>query len=137
MRCECIDTGNEMVIDSAGIGDWHVGQPPDPRAVAVAANHGVAIDQLRAKQVTIADFTVFDHIIALDRQVLRDLQAMAPNGSHAQLSLLLDFVPGRDGEDVDDPYYGPEDGFERAWADIDMAVRALCVFIVKHALAKE
>ncbi len=112
------ERGLDLLVDSAGTGDWHVGRPPDTRAQAIAAAHGVDIAGLRARQVTPADFYRFDDIIALDRQNLADLKALRPADATASLSQLLDHVPGREGEAVVDPYYGEEAGFAKTWADV-------------------
>lgn len=112
------DAGLDVDVDSAGTGDWHVGHPPDPRAQAVARRHGTDIAHYEARQVSLSDFERFTHIIALDGSNLRDLRAMAPGGSRASLSLLLDHVPGRAGEAVADPYYGHDAGFDVTWADV-------------------
>lgn len=118
MRLETARRGLDWRIDSAGTGDWHVGNPPDPRARAEARRQGHAIDHYRARQVSRADFHAFTHIIALDRQNLADLRAMAPADAPARLSLLLDHVPGREGEGVFDPYYGDAAAFAETWADV-------------------
>ncbi|MEH6828532.1 low molecular weight protein-tyrosine-phosphatase [Parasphingorhabdus sp.] len=125
LRQECTHSALNIIIDSAGTGDWHVEQPPDERAQAVAARNGVAIGHLRARQVTTSDFHDFDHIIALDNQNLRDLTAMRPAKAAAKLSLLFDHVAGRAGEDVADPYYGGEDGFDQTWAEVTEAARTI------------
>ena len=93
-------------LDSAGTGNWHVGQPPDPRAVACALEAGVDIAGLRGRQVTREDFHHFDWILCADRQNLRDVQALAPMRMKQRASLLLEWagVPG-DGE-LPDPYTG-------------------------------
>jgi len=104
--------GLAVMVDSAGTGDWHVGLPPDPRAIATAARHGVDISVLRARQVDRADFQRFDHIVALDPANLHDLRRIAPSSPRASLSLLLDHVPGRQGQGVTDPYFGDAAGFE-------------------------
>ena len=124
-RTEAERLGLEVHIDSAGTGDWHVGEPPDRRAIAAAQRNGVDISHLRARQVRPEDFDRFDHIVALDRQNLRDLQRMQPSGSKAQLSLLLDNVEGREGQPVADPYYGHDAHFDTAWAELTVGVRAL------------
>jgi protein-tyrosine phosphatase len=116
-RREAERLGLDVEIDSAGTGDWHVGRPPDPRAIAIAARHGVDITALRARQVHPADFRRFDHIVALDRENLRALRAMAPADGTAALSLLLDHVAGREGQAVADPYHGEEAHFDRAWRE--------------------
>lgn len=123
LRHECADTELKVIIDSAGTGDWHVGQPPDERAQAVAARNGVDIGHLRARQVTASDFHDFDHLIAMDNQNLRDLTAMRPANSATRLSLLFDHIDGRAGEDVADPYYGEEDGFDQTWAEVTEAAK--------------
>ncbi len=117
--------GLDLRLDSAGTGDWHVGQPPDPRAIAAARRNGVDISSLRARQVTADDFTRFDHLIALDRQNLADLRRLAPAGATARLSLLNDHVPGREGQGVADPYTGTDADFDQTWAEVTAATEGL------------
>jgi protein-tyrosine phosphatase len=125
LRAEAEWLGLEVEIDSAGTGDWHLGHPPDCRAAAVASRNGIDISHLRARQVTPEDFFRFDHIVALDAQNLANLRAMRPEGSRAELSLLLDHVPGREGEAVADPYYGDDAHFDATWNDVTEGARAL------------
>jgi protein-tyrosine phosphatase len=124
-RREADRLGLEVEVDSAGTGDWHIGYPPDPRARAVAARNGVDIGHLRARQVTPDDFRRFDHIVALDSKNLRDLEAMRPADGKAELSLLLDHVEGRTGQAVADPYYGEDQHFDAAWADVALGAEGL------------
>ncbi len=125
MRTAALRRGIEIVVDSAGTGDWHLGEPPDPRAIATAARYGVDISRLRARQVRSEDFMVFDNVIALDRANLESLRRLMPSEPRACLSLLLDHVEDRYGQDVADPYFGDESGFEVAWHDISQGVDAL------------
>lgn len=115
----------DATVDSAGTGDWHVGEPPDARAIAVARANGIDISGYRGRQVTAADFDRFDHVVALDLANLARLRALRPAGSRAALSLLLDHVPGRVGEPVADPYYGADAGFDTTWADVTAGAQAL------------
>jgi protein-tyrosine phosphatase len=124
-RREAERVGLAVEIDSAGTGDWHVGRPPDLRAQAVAARHGIDISGLRARQVEPEDFRRFDHLIALDAQNLANLRTMAPADATAEIALLLDFVAGREGEAVADPYYGADEHFDLAWRDVSEGARAL------------
>ena len=124
-RQEAERIGLDVTVDSAGTGDWHVGEPPDPRAIAVARANGVDIAGYRGRQVAPADFERFDHVVALDLANLARLRALRPDGSRAALSLLLDHVPGRAGEPVADPYYGAEEGFGTTWADVTAGAQAL------------
>ena len=103
----CRKEGIELRIESAGLGDWHVGHPPDERAQHHAKNRGYDLSAQRARQVRGEDFERFDMILAMDRGHLRALQKLAPAHHHAKIRL---FVEGRD---VPDPYHGGPDGFEK------------------------
>lgn len=125
LRAEAQRLGLDLVIDSAGTGDWHAGEPPDERAQAVALRNGVDISGLRARQVRIADFRRFTHVIALDHDNLAELRKLAPTDAAAELSLLLDHVEGREGQAVADPWFGDAAGFEITWAEVTAAARTL------------
>jgi protein-tyrosine phosphatase len=124
-RKEAARLGLEVEVDSAGIGDWHEGEPPDRRAQAVARRHGVDISGCRARQVKPQDFRRFGHIVAMDRENLSALYRLEPSGSEAEISLLLDHVEGREGEAVNDPWYGGPADFEKAWAEVAAGAEAL------------
>ena len=130
-RAEAGRIGLDVEVDSAGIGGWHVGEPPDPRARAVAKRHGTDISGYRGRKVSQHDFRRFSHIVALDRENLADLQAMQPRDATAKLSLLLDHVKGREGENVADPYYGDDSDFEVTWGDVTQGAKVLAQRIAK------
>lgn len=98
--------GLDWRIDSAGTGAWHVGHPPDNRMTIAAANRGVDLTPLRARQAEPDDFLHFDRIFAMDENNLADLELIRPSGATASLSLFLE------SGDVPDPYYGGDAGFE-------------------------
>lgn len=125
LRAEAARAGLALRVDSAGIADYHVGEAPDARAVRTAQRHGVDISGLRGRQARAQDFDDFTHIFALDHNNLKGLQRIAPAGHGAHLGLLLDLVPGREGQAVADPWYGEEAGFEQTWAEVTAAARAL------------
>jgi protein-tyrosine phosphatase len=125
MRAELAAAGLDWVVESAGTGDWHIGSPPDPRARVEAKRRGHDIDHYQARQVAAGDFTRFTHIIALDHSNLSDLRALAPVSATAELSLLLDHVPGRVGEGVTDPYYGDAAGFAETWDEVSAGARGV------------
>jgi protein-tyrosine phosphatase len=119
--------GFSIEVDSAGTGDWHIGHLPDKRSIQVAkAIGGIDISGLRARQVKPADFHSFDYILAMDRANLSALKQMQPPDGKAQLSMLLDHLPGHEGRDVADPYYGDIRDFELCW---DIVNRATLTFI--------
>lgn len=124
-RAEAERTGLAAFADSAGTGDWHVGNPPDPRAQAEALRHGLDISRYRARQVRVEDFLRFTHVFALDTSNFDTLRRLVPGNGRARLSLLMDLVPGREGSSVIDPYFGGPEGFEETWADVSAAARAL------------
>jgi protein-tyrosine phosphatase len=107
-------------IDSAGIGDYHLGKPPDPRAQRAAASRGIDLSGLRARQVERADFARFDLILAMDRRNLSALRAMQPSGSRAQIELFLEYA-GQPAADVPDPYTGGAADFDRV---LDLVIPA-------------
>lgn len=119
--------GLDVHIDSAGTGGWHKGDPPDRRAIAEAARHGVDISGLRARQLSPGDFHSFDYILVMDHDNLADARSVAPQGAAVMPRLLLDLVPGREGAAVADPYYGGEEHFEDTWHDVSRAATALVV----------
>jgi len=124
-RARAADAGMDVRADSAGTGNWHVGEPPDRRAQRTALRHGADISGYRARQVEPADFRRFDHIFALDLDNLAVLHRIKPSDHTAQIGLLLDLVDGLEGQPVADPYYGPDDGFEQTWSQVNRAAVAL------------
>lgn len=125
MRREATIRGLNLDIDSAATGHWHLGYPPDPRACRVARQHALDASDLRARLVKREDFDRFDHILALDHSHLSYLRNLQPDGSKARVSLMLDHLPGRQGNAVADPYYGPDEGFEVTWQEVEEACRYL------------
>ncbi|NCP15254.1 MAG: low molecular weight phosphotyrosine protein phosphatase [Sphingomonadales bacterium] len=121
-RAVASDRGLACAIDSAGTASFHIGSPPDARAIAVAQQNGIDIAGQSARQIERDDFFNFSHIIVMDRANLEALRARAPRGATAQMAMLLDAVDGRQGEPVADPYYGDVAAFETAWSDIDRGV---------------
>ncbi len=100
-------------VESAGLGDWHVGSPPDRRAIKAAGCRGYDLSTLRGRQVSAADFARFGWILAMDASNLRALTAMRPPEYDGHLGLLLDFAPELGLREVPDPYYGAPAGFDR------------------------
>jgi len=116
---------DRLLIASAGIGDWHVGQAPDPRAIAHGRRRGYDLASLRARQVGREDFVRFDWILAMDLRNLRDLAALRPQEYQGHLGLLLDFVPELGLREVPDPYFGGAEGFETVLELTERASAAL------------
>ena len=109
-------------LDSAGTGNWHIGQPPDSRAVRAAGDFEVNISKLRARQFKMRDFSRFDLIIAMDRHNLDDLEQLGQHSSaDFQLELFSNLLKQPDFTDVPDPYYGDFEGFVQVCELLDQA----------------
>ncbi|HEU4922052.1 MAG TPA: low molecular weight protein-tyrosine-phosphatase [Burkholderiales bacterium] len=119
LKSLCLEAGIELRIESAGLGDWHVGSPPDERAQHHARSRGYDLSAQRARQVRIQDFEEFDLILAMDRGHLQALISMAPAEHQAKIRL---FVADAD---VPDPYYGGAAGFERVLDLVEEHCRSL------------
>lgn len=117
---------DEIFIDSAGIGDWHVGNAPDARSAQVASRRGITLEGA-ARQVRAADFDDFDLLICADAANVRDLRRLAPDReAAAKIRLLREFDPASDGDlDVPDPYYGGADGFDHVLDLVEAACAGL------------
>ena len=102
--------------DSAGTGDWHVGERPDPRSIAVAHKHGVQLPSI-GRQVKPMDFREYDMLVAMDHSNQRDLISQCPSSLRSKIHLMRDYGLVNDkGLDVPEPYYGGADGFDEVYA---------------------
>lgn len=104
-RAKAQARGVKLDLDSAGTGDWHLGEAPyDPMQKAARAR-GYDLSGLRARQVERADFRRFDLIVAMDPDNLGELRALAPAEGGAELRLLIDYAPELGADAVPDPYF--------------------------------
>lgn len=115
----------QIEVDSAGTGDWHIGHPPDKRAAAAAARRGFDMSALRARQFSAVDFSHFDYILAMDEKNLADIQALAPVSHRATVKLFLEYTSHFSEREVPDPYYGGDAGFEHVLDMIEDASQGL------------
>ena len=111
----------EVFVDSAGTGRWHLGSPPDERAQRSARVRGLDLSAQRARQVTPDDCQSFDYILTMDEENYRAVAALCHEG-RAEVRPFLDYAPGRAETEVPDPFYGRSSGgFERV---LDLAEEA-------------
>lgn len=125
-----------LIVDSAGTHDYHIGKPPDPRAVAAALGRGLAIGAQRARQVAGGDFEVFDYILAMDRANREALRELGPPASGHKVHLLLDFAPEIGEKEIPDPYYGGALGFERVLDLVEFGIEGLLADIERRRAAR-
>jgi len=114
-----------ILTDSAGTHGYHVGEPPDPRAQASAADRGYDLSALRARKVERSDFQRFDLIVAMDREHAASLSRIAEASAAYKLKLMMSYASRFTDEDVPDPYYGGPQDFERVLDMIEDAARGL------------
>jgi len=122
----------QIAIDSAGTGHWHVGEPPDPRAADAAAARGIQLEG-KARRFRGDDFQDFDLILAMDESNREELLELAPDAAaRDKVRLLREFDPASPGEDLDvpDPYGGGSRGFEVVLDQVTAACQGLLREIV-------
>ncbi len=112
MRKKAEERKLNIYFDSAGTGDWHAGENPDPRAISAAHKFGVNISDLVARQFIVSDFDDFDKIFAMDQSNFNDIIAISRSETDRQkVELILNHLPNHQDKNVPDPWYGGADGF--------------------------
>jgi protein-tyrosine phosphatase len=124
----------QIHIDSAGTHDYHIGDPPDARAQRAAKQRGYDMSNLRGRQVSVEDFSLFDYVLVMDYLNLVILERLRPREAQSHLGLLLDFAERHDEREVPDPYFGGADGFERVLDMVEDAADGLLKHIRQHHL---
>ena len=121
--------GEAIEADSAGTHGYHVGDAPDTRAQAAAARRGIDLSGQRSRLFGAGDFETFDYVLAMDRMNYRTLSIVCPAHARGRLSLFLDFAPSLGLDEVPDPYYGADGGFEEVLDIVEAASRGLLAAI--------
>jgi protein-tyrosine phosphatase len=111
-------------VDSAGTGGWHEGDPPDRRSIAIAAQNGIDLRPLRARQIRTRDFSDFDLILGMDQSNVANLLRIAPETARTRVHLFASLTLGETW-DVPDPYYGGASDFERVYHMVSEGCRSL------------
>jgi len=124
LRAKALQKNVELEVDSAGTAAYHSGNPPDERSQAAALKRGYSFKGIRARQVEQGDFEYFDLILAADKQNLADLKALCPAHLQYKLTLFLSYGAS-DVDQIPDPYYGGDNGFEQVLDLIEDASDAL------------
>lgn len=125
--------GDQVVVDSAGTGGWHEGDSADPRTVRALQEHGYDGTHHRAREFRSEWFSERDLIVVADQGHLRDLRRWAPDaGALAKVRLLREFDPAavESGTlEVDDPYYGNAEDFDRCLTVVESACRGIAAHV--------
>ena len=123
---------DRFLIDSAGTHGYHIGDPPDPRAIQHAARRGYDLSTLRARKVTREDFERFDLILACDNGHHGLLRRLADKAHHGRIAMFLDYAPELGFTEIPDPYYGGPDGFEHVLDIVERAAHGLLTALKRH-----
>ncbi|MFT6850749.1 MAG: protein-tyrosine phosphatase [Sphingobacteriales bacterium] len=118
-------SGLKWEVDSAGTGDWHVGEQPDPRALATAKKFGVDISKQKARQFTPEDFDNFDRIYVMDTNNYRDLlKQTRGQADMVKVDWVLNLSHPGQNKGVTDPYFA-EDQFETVFNELKESCKVL------------
>ena len=113
---------NNVFVDSAGTGNWHIGKKPDPRSIEVAKKHQLDITDQRGRQFSKQDFDDFDYIFVMDNSNKKDVLSIARNDSDKEkIHLILNEIFPNENMDVPDPYYGGSEGFQNVYRMLDLS----------------
>lgn len=117
---------SQFEVDSAGTGAWHVGNPPDPRSIAIADKYDLDISMQRATHFHYSFLDHYDYIFVMDKSNYKDVINLAENEDQIQkVKLILNEINPEKKQDVPDPYYGGADGFEKMYQLLDQATHTI------------
>ena len=121
------DLENFFVVDSAGTGSWHVGNLPDQRMRTTALSRGIELTS-RARQIEENDLYEFDHILVMDKDNLNAVKSLIKDDMHtmnSKIKLILSYSKKSQLDEVPDPYYGGQNGFEKVLDLLNDAIEEL------------
>ncbi len=111
-----------FLVDSAGTANYHIGNAPDSRSIAVAKKYGLNISGLKGRQFSVLDFDAFDLIYVMDESNFKNVIALARDDKDiAKVKFILNEVYPNQDYNVPDPYYGGDEGFENVYKMLDEA----------------
>lgn len=113
-------------VDSAGTANYHVGDSPDHRSVAIAKTNGIDISHQRGRQFKVSDFDTFDYIFTMDDSNYQNVIALARNSSDlAKVKCILEVDESIQSTHVPDPYYGNISDFQNVFQLLEKACNTL------------
>lgn len=130
MRNKINEKKLSIEVDSAGTANYHVGENPDARAIAVAKTYGVDISKLRGRQFNVNDFDNFDRIYAMDSSNHKNILRLARNESDRN-KVHFFLTNGKNGMDVPDPWFGDLEGFYPVFDLLDRACEKILLEITQ------
>ncbi len=116
-----------FVVDSAGTGGWHVGNLADPRMRETALRRGIELNS-RSRKIEESDLYEFDHILVMDNDNLDAVKSLIKdhkNPVNSKIKLILNYAKNSQVDEVPDPYYGGQNGFDKVIDLLDDAMNGL------------
>lgn len=126
-----LSLNDKIISDSCGTGHWHVGEPPDERALEILSANNIEFEHL-GRALSVKDFTAFHYILGMDQQNMRDINKIKPKHSTAKIFLFRDFDNASADINVPDPYWGGNDGFKNVFNIIERTNKTFLNFIIKE-----
>jgi len=122
-----------VFVDSAGTGGFHIGNQPDERSINVARNYGIDISNQTCRKFSPSDFEIFDYIYVMDKSNYDNVISLASTEVEREKVKLLLSESSFKLQEVPDPYYGGEDGFENVFQLIDNVCNIIAKKLSKNA----
>ena len=131
LRDKARERGANVEVDSAGTSNYHIGEAPDHRAIDLMKRKGHDITDLKGRQFRVSDFDHYDHILVMDKSNYQNVMKVARNDSDkAKVNLAMNLTHPGENPEVDDPYFGGEEGFVKVYDELD----AVSDVIINEAL---
>lgn len=122
----------KFIVSSAGTGNWHVGQQPDLRSIAVSKKNGINISNQKCQQFQISDFDTFDYIYVMDSSNYNDVIQLAKTENQIKkVTLILNELYPNENRNVPDPYFGLDNGFELVYKMLDETCEIIAEKLIK------
>ncbi|WP_340073494.1 low molecular weight protein-tyrosine-phosphatase [Leptobacterium sp. I13] len=115
----------DISVESAGTAGYHIGSAPDPRSIQIAKKYGIDITDQKCRGFTKEDFEIFDYIFVMDNSNYKDVIKLAPNHAYKKKVALILSTTSLPIDEVPDPYYEDENGFEHVYDLLDIACNAI------------
>ncbi|MBN8210659.1 low molecular weight phosphotyrosine protein phosphatase [Bacillus sp. NTK071] len=122
-QVESVGLSDQIEVDSAGTGDWHIGEPPHEGTTEILSKKNITTNGIKARQVKKIDLDQFDYLVAMDAANLGELHEMAGMQPANSISRLMDYVTDSEFEDVPDPYF--DGNFEQVYEMVTVGCERL------------
>jgi protein-tyrosine phosphatase len=121
---------NFVEVDSCGTANYHVGDDADPRTVSAVRSKGILIDHC-VRQLVAADLDTYDYVLAMDRSNFQNIARLANAKNRSKITMMRDFDPGHEGEEVPDPYYGHQRHFEEVYDILNRSLSHFVAYLIR------